>query len=295
MINFNNRINTKVITMTFNNILSYGTLNPDFIYFVDSLPKVGGDIRSSEYKIRPGGTAINSAENISNWNINVSVAGNSIGNDEFGKYLSNYLDSLEIDHKKVLKKDHHTPSCSIYVDKNGERTIISSGYDFCTWSNIEDLNKYDSLMVDRYSIPFIKKNLENINDEIFITQAGYQEEITYKINFLVVSKDEIDVIEANNLLNNNLVDWILLTSSNLPARLINKDGVLEITPPEFKTKNSTGAGDATAAYIAAFGIENIVESVKGACASGAIVAGTNQIPSLEKIREVAELVEIKPR
>ena len=126
-------------------------------------------------------------------------------------------------------------------------------------------------------------------------RAGYQEEITYRINFLVVSKDEIDVIEANRLINEEYVDWILLTSSNLPARLISKDGVLEITPPDFKTINSTGAGDATAAYIAAFGVENLIENVKGACASGAIVAGTNELPTMEKIKEVSELIEIKPR
>ena len=111
----------------------------------------------------------------------------------------------------------------------------------------------------------------------------------------MVSKDEIDAINANRLLDQGYVDWILLTSSNLPARLLSKDGALEITPPDFKTINSTGAGDATAAYIGAFGIEDVIESVKGACASGAITAGTNELPSIEKIEEISKLVEINPR
>ena len=281
--------------MPFKNILCFGTLNPDFIYFVDTLPDLGGDIRSNDYKIRPGGTATNYAENITNWGIDVSVAGNSIGNDELGKYLTNYYDNLNINYENIIIKEHNTPSCSIYVEKNGERTIISSGYDFCEWSNVNKLVDFDSIIIDRYSIPFIKDKLKNLSKNIFITQAGYQEEITYKINFLVVSKDEIDVINANRLLDQGYVDWILLTSSNLPARLLSKDGALEITPPDFKTINSTGAGDATAAYIGAFGIEDVIESVKGACASGAITAGTNELPSIEKIEEISKLVEINPR
>lgn len=281
--------------MPFKNILCFGTINPDFIYFVDELPDLGGDIRSKDYKTRPGGTAVNCAENIANWGVDVAVAGNSIGNDEFGKYITNYLDISKIKYENVLINEHTTPSCSIYVDKNGERTIISSGYEFCEWSDINKLNSFDSLIIDRYSVPYIKDDLNRINEDIFITQAGYQEEITYKINFLVVSKDEIDVVEANKLLNNRSVDWILLTSSNLPARLLSNDGTIEIAPPDFKTINSTGAGDATAAYIGTFGTDDIIETVKGACAAGAITAGTNELPSIEKISEISELVEINPR
>mgnify|MGYP003323868105 FL=1 len=264
--------------MAFKNVLCFGTINPDFIYFIDNLPVLGGDIRSNDYKIRPGGTAINCAANIANWGANVEIAGNSIGNDEFGKYLINYLDVSGIRYESVIINEHFTPTCSIYVDKKGERTIISSGYEFCEWSNMNKINDFDSLIIDRYSIPFIKDDLKKLSKDIFITQAGYQEEIEYKINFLVVSKDEIDVEEANRLLNEGLVDWILLTSSNLPARLLSSEGTLEITPPDFKTINSTGAGDATAAYIGAFGIENIIESVKGACAAGAPVSYTH-LPS----------------
>ena len=54
--------------MSFKNILCYGTLNPDLIYYVDELPSKGGDIRSSKSSVRPGGTAINCSELISLWN-----------------------------------------------------------------------------------------------------------------------------------------------------------------------------------------------------------------------------------
>jgi|TARA_B100000902_G_scaffold151356_1_gene147901 sugar/nucleoside kinase (ribokinase family) len=282
--------------MSYKKVLSYGTLNPDLMYFVDEIPPVGGDIRSKEYKIRPGGTAINCAENIKNWGIETSVMGNCIGKDPLGDYLLSYLKESKIGYKDVLINDCLTPTCSIYIDKNGERTIISSGYENCNWNNLNKVKEFDSMIIDRYSIKYIRENLKNEDfSNVFITQAGYGETIDYKIDFLVVSKDEIDVIEANRLLNEDFVSWILLTSANLPARLLSKDGVVEITPPDFKTINSTGAGDVTAAYIGAHGIDDVITTTRNACAAGAIVAGTSSLPSIEKIEEISKLVEIKPR
>ena len=43
--------------MSFEKILCFGSLNPDYIYFVDEIPKKGADIRSSDSLIRAGGTA----------------------------------------------------------------------------------------------------------------------------------------------------------------------------------------------------------------------------------------------
>ncbi len=212
--------------MSFNHVLCYGTLNPDLIYYINSLPNSGGDIRSNRYKIRPGGTAINCAENINNWSIKVSVAGNSLADDALGSYLIKYLDDLNINHDLVDKNSKITPSCSIFVEESGERTIVSSGYKDSFWSNLNNLKGFDSLLIDRYSVTFIREYLKElkIKNNLFLVQAGYEEEIDYKIDFLVVSKNEIDVSEANKILENDLAKYILLTSSNLPARLLGKEG-----------------------------------------------------------------------
>ena len=119
--------------------------------------------------------------------------------------------------------------------------------------------------------------------------------LNYKLDFLIVSKDEINVEQANDLIDSETVKYILLTSSSLPARLISSEGNVEIVPPDFKTINSTGAGDATAAYIASFGIDDLIPTIKNACAAGAIVAGTNEKPTLEKIQEISALVDVNLR
>lgn len=283
--------------MSFENILCYGTLNPDLIYFVNELPSKGDDIRSSKSTMRPGGTAINCSELISLWRKSVQVRGNSIGSDPMGNYLIDYLKENNIKFDGLIVDQSVTPTCSIFVDSSGERTIVSSGYEGLEWSNFENLNNFDSLIIDRYSIKFIKDKLKNLkkDNNLFVCQAGYEYEIDYKLDFLIVSKDEISVNEANNLIDSATVEYILLTSSNLPARLMSAEGVIEIVPPDFKTINSNGAGDATAAYIAAFGVGDLITNIKNACAAGAIVAGTNDIPTLEKIEEISQLVDVNPR
>jgi ribokinase len=283
--------------MSFENILCYGTLNPDLIYFVNELPSKGDDIRSSKSTIRPGGTAINCSELISLWSKSVQVRGNSIGSDPMGNYLIDYLKENNIKFDGLIIDQSVTPTCSIFVDSSGERTIVSSGYEGLEWSNFENLSSFDSLMLDRYSIRFVKDNLKNLKklNNLFVCQAGYEYEIDYKLDFLIVSKDEISVNEANNLIDSATVEYILLTSSSLPARLISSEGAIEIVPPDFKTINSNGAGDATAAYIAAFGISDLITNIKKACAAGAIVAGTNERPTLEKIEEISQLIDVNPR
>ena len=283
--------------MSFENILCYGTLNPDLIYFVNELPSKGDDIRSSKSTMRPGGTAINCSELISLWSKSVQVRGNSIGSDPMGNYLIDYLKENNIKFDGLIVNQSVTPTCSIFVDSSGERTIVSSGYEGLEWSNFKNLNNFDSLIIDRYSIKFIKDKLKNLkkDNNLFVCQAGYEFEIDYKLDFLIVSKDEISVDEANNLIDSETVEYILLTSSNLPARLMSTEGVIEIVPPDFKTINSNGAGDATAAYIAAFGVGDLITNIKNACAAGAIVAGTNDMPTLEKIEEISQLVDVNPR
>ena len=64
--------------MPFKHVLCYGTLNPDLIYYVDSLPNFWWWYKKHKItKLDPGGTAINCAENINNWSLMVSVGGNS--------------------------------------------------------------------------------------------------------------------------------------------------------------------------------------------------------------------------
>ena len=111
--------------MSFKNILCFGTLNPDLIYFIESLPSKGDDIRSSRSNIRAGGTAINCSELIALWDKSVHVRGNSIGDDPLGRYLINHLKENEIEYSDLIINDTITPTCSIFVDSSRISFIAS--------------------------------------------------------------------------------------------------------------------------------------------------------------------------
>ena len=101
--------------MSYKKVLCYGTINPDLMYFIDGIPEIGGDIRSKDYKIRAGGTAINCAENINNWNIETSIMGNSIGKDPLGDYLLTYLKNNKIGHEDIISVSYtHLTLPTIY-------------------------------------------------------------------------------------------------------------------------------------------------------------------------------------
>ena len=157
--------------MSYKKILCFGSLNPDLIYFVDELPKRGDDIRSSNSLIRAGGTAINCAEKIVLWNKLVHVRGNSLGTDPMGNYLIDYLKSKNINHDSLIIDESDTPTCSIFIDSGGERTIVSSGYQKLNWNNFENISSYDSLMLDRYSIEFVREDIKKIksNTDLFLS------------------------------------------------------------------------------------------------------------------------------
>ena len=115
--------------MSFKNILCFGTLNPDLIYFIDKLPNRGDDIRSFSSKIRSGGTAINCSELIALWNKPVHVRGNSISNDPMGKYLINHLKENNIHPDKYIINEPKTVDNSLNL--SGNEDFIS--YPSCSY------------------------------------------------------------------------------------------------------------------------------------------------------------------
>ena len=66
--------------------------------------------------------------------MSVSVLGNSIGKDALGEYLLSELRDKNISHEEIILNDSPTPTCSIFVDRDGERTIVSSGYSYPAWT-----------------------------------------------------------------------------------------------------------------------------------------------------------------
>ena len=94
-------------------------------------------------------------------------AANSIDNGRISKEILPVTIKQKRKDDLIINKDT-TPTCSIFVDKTGERTIVSSGYQKSSWNNFDDIGSYDSLMLDRYSIEFVKEDLIEIQKIKFV-------------------------------------------------------------------------------------------------------------------------------
>ena len=201
--------------MSYKKVLCYGTINPDLMYFIDGIPEIGGDIRSKDYKIIAGGTAINCAENIINWGIETSVMGNSIGKDPLGDFLLSYLDKLLLFSKGDLPsyndlKNEFDYSSNIflknYLVQRSENSIFTKF--FLKFFNLkpDDKNLIEDNTIKRLSIAksyLYQKDIDNSLAELrkinynldhferWIEQASRFNESIRIINFLENNLDNI--------------------------------------------------------------------------------------------------------
>ncbi len=113
-----------------NTVVSYGEIGVDNIIQVPHLPtpEKAAFPTSDTYHI--GGAAANYAVLLASWNIPVGLSGNSIGEDDLGKYLLKEMglfEKLDLHHLEV-SHSQPTPFCRILVTPNGERSILVFGY-----------------------------------------------------------------------------------------------------------------------------------------------------------------------
>jgi ribokinase len=92
-------------------------------YYVQSLPKVGGDEKIISRNISTGGSAANTALLLAKKNVDCVFCG-KIGKDDFGKHLENRFLDTGVD-ISCLQYGKSTGYTLAIVDQNGERTMLS--------------------------------------------------------------------------------------------------------------------------------------------------------------------------
>ena len=95
----------------------------DYQYFVESLPKPGGDERIKNAGTRLGGTAANTAAVLGHLGADVMLLG-TIGADANGELIQNHLKDARVD-LSLLTVSGETGYTLDLVDSGGERTMLS--------------------------------------------------------------------------------------------------------------------------------------------------------------------------
>lgn len=110
-------------------ICVYGTVVVDRIRQISRLPQPGEYCEFSVEELFPGGEAANTAAALANWGEAAVLCGNSIGDSSESKWLADRLSALGVQVDHLDPKPGPAPTCDIYVDASGERTMFGRGWD----------------------------------------------------------------------------------------------------------------------------------------------------------------------
>jgi sugar/nucleoside kinase (ribokinase family) len=292
-------------------VICYGTISADDLIYVPYLPTPRRDSQVQQDFQRLGGEAATVARFLSMWGLRVALVGNAIGEDKWGRYIRNQLDSLPgVDTRYLVQRaDVRTPFCRILVTPDGERSILGYWFDEAPKSALtEDVMRRARLLsVDVYgkeerdeaarvarrlgrpvvSADAIWPNysLANLSDLIVISR-----------DFLVGYFPGVYIYDHALELQRAGAGSIIITHGQKPVLVVDRHGRPSYVEPFPVTAiDTTGAGDvfkAAAIYGYLQGWD-LVSAARLACAAASLTIaqprGQDQVPDLAKVLKLAGL------
>lgn len=236
-----------------------------------------GDLKKSEKFIKKaGGAPANAAGAIAKFGVDVHFVG-SVGNDPFGYFLKETLDSYNIDTSNMqLLEDCATTIAFVSLAKDGERDFkFNRGADGKLMINTTILKQYDcfhfasatAFLGDQLKVSYDTiLNYAIKNKKLITFDANYRKDLfgdkqelfikeckNYICNSYIakLSEDEAKLIsgvdnllEAGKLLQKLSGNYILLTLGKNGTYIFYGGGMEHITTKEVAMVDATGAGDA---------------------------------------------------
>ena len=236
--------------------LCYGSLNPDLAHRLSRFPEPGDDLRSITARITYGGGGANPAVALAAWGATTAVLGNILGDDPLGRWLIDDLAARGVDVSMIdVSPSATTPHCVVLVGQDGERTIISSGYETALWQEVpaEVWTGRSVAVVDAYSARWGATVIRNASDSgvpvVGIDVAG---RAAAPLRVCVWSSHEHEMEDALALSRSG-PDVVLTNGREAAAWCRNGTVLFTVRPPEVESIDPTGAGDTLAAMVA-FGV-----------------------------------------
>ncbi len=233
--------------------LCYGSINPDLVHHLPALPRPGDDVRSLRSRITYGGGGANPAVALAAWGTATAVLGNTLGDDPLGRWLIDDLAARGVDVSMVeLDPDVRTPHCVVLVGADGERTIISSGYQDVTWQSVDEdawtgrsvatIDAYSARWGARAIVEASSAGVPTVGLDVTGAAAA-------PLTVCVWSSHEHEMDDALAL--SRAGPDVVLTSGRESATWCREGGaLLTVRPPTMHSIDPTGAGDTLAAMVA---------------------------------------------
>lgn len=115
----------------------HGPISRDTMIYLERLPKSGEFLRAQSVSTRVGGTAANIAFGLATTDIPIGFL-TWLGNDDIADELRQALDQSNLTHVTIMEKDAPSEHVHVYVENDGERTILGINPSFLRELHIED-------------------------------------------------------------------------------------------------------------------------------------------------------------
>lgn len=107
-------------------LIVYGSLNMDYVGYVNKLPIPGQTIASDSFSVGPGGKAANQAVSAAKLTAKTAMVGR-VGDDQIGKVMKKELYEAGVDDENVMStKDVQTGIAMVSVDQLGNNSIVTN-------------------------------------------------------------------------------------------------------------------------------------------------------------------------
>jgi len=241
-----------------------------------------------------GGGGGNAAVALATWETDTILIGHALGSDPMGAWLLENMKRPHLDVSAVRQDPAvRTPHCVVMITPDGDRTILSTGYEHARWQEVPE-NTWDGVevvLVDGYAAEAgtqVAAEAGRRGIPVVGLDAG---RATAEVSSLVVwsRHEHPDEADARDL--NSAGHPVILTGGSGDIAMWWGNRALRITPPPISPVDGTGAGDVFAA-MCAYGLASGWEPdqvLPMAAASGALLAGRGRAAGNATLAEITEL------
>ncbi len=289
-------------------ILSFGSLNIDYVYSVDHFVRPGETIKSYKKEVFCGGKGLNQSIALKRANANVYHAG-CIGNN--GDILRNALCSEQINIDYIYSTPIDTGHAMIQVDQNGENSIILyQGANGCITedqiaSTLANFHQGDFLVLQNEinNLDCIMRSAHNRGLRIFFNPSPINDSLM-KLPLEYVDYFILNQIEAKDILHTtsdeNLLDQfskrypnahIILTLGGNGVQYQYQDTTITHGAYCTTITDTTAAGDTFTGYFIAqlaSGISTAVALTTASKAAALAISRKGATPSIPYMEEVLQ-------
>lgn len=175
--------------------LVFGSLNIDYVYYVDHIVMPGETLSSNEMKAFCGGKGLNQSIALAKAGMNTFIAG-KIGND--GMMLLDKCKEYSVETEFVEVCDNKSGNTIIQVDKNGQNSIL-----LFSGTNKMQQREYINKVLNYFSENDLLFLQNEINELPYIIDEGHRKGMTIVLNPSPYNETLLDCDLKK-------VDWLIL-------------------------------------------------------------------------------------